>query len=137
MTVLAQSYGQGEPVSLTEVGQREGLSPQYLEQICCRLRRAGLVESTRGVKGGYCLARPPGEITLGQVIEALEGPLLPLECINGECDCRRSQCCPTREVWVQLDRLLDRFLGCLSLADLTRGEVSIRLDEQQLILKEE
>ncbi len=67
--------GQGEPVRIREIGVRHGIPPRYLEQIFQRLRRAGLVTSKRGPGGGYLLARPAAEITLREVVEAVEGPL--------------------------------------------------------------
>ena len=67
--------GQGEPVRIREIGARQGVPPRYLEQIFQRLRRAGLVTSKRGPGGGYLLARPATEITLRDVVEAVEGPL--------------------------------------------------------------
>lgn len=67
--------GQGDPVRIREIGSRQGIPARYLEQIFQRLRRAGLVTSKRGPGGGYLLARPPAEITLRAVVEAVEGPL--------------------------------------------------------------
>jgi Rrf2 family protein len=67
--------GQGEPVGLRGISERQAIPARYLEQIFQRLRRAGLVASRRGPGGGYVLARPPAEITLRDVVEAVEGPL--------------------------------------------------------------
>jgi len=67
--------GQGEPVGIRAISERQAIPARYLEQIFQRLRRAGLVTSRRGPGGGYLLARPPGEITLREVVEAVEGPL--------------------------------------------------------------
>lgn len=67
--------GQGEPVRIRVISDRQGVPARYLEQIFQRLRRAGIVASKRGPGGGYSLARPPGDITLLQVVEAVEGPL--------------------------------------------------------------
>jgi Rrf2 family protein len=67
--------GQGDPVRIREIGARQRIPARYLEQIFQRLRRAGLVTSKRGPGGGYRLARPPAEITLREVVEAVEGPL--------------------------------------------------------------
>jgi Rrf2 family protein len=67
--------GQGEPVGIRAISERQAIPARYLEQIFQRLRRAGLVASRRGPGGGYVLARPPGEITLRDVVEAVEGPV--------------------------------------------------------------
>ena len=67
--------GRGEPIQIRVIGERQGIPPRYLEQIFQRLRRARLVESKRGPGGGYTLARPSAEITLRDIVEAVEGPL--------------------------------------------------------------
>lgn len=72
--------GEGQPVSLASIAQRQEISVSYLEQLMAKLRKAGLVESVRGVNGGYSLARPADEISVGDVLRALEGDLAPVEC---------------------------------------------------------
>jgi len=67
--------GQGEPIQIRVIGERQGIPARYLEQIFQRLRRAQLVQSKRGPGGGYTLARRPAEITLRDIVEAVEGPL--------------------------------------------------------------
>lgn len=67
--------GQGEPIQIRAIADRQAIPPRYLEQIFVRLRRAGLVDSKRGPGGGYRLARPAAEITLCEIVEAVEGPL--------------------------------------------------------------
>src|SRR5260221_10655823 len=75
------------PVSLGSIAEAEGLPLAYLEHLVQRLRRQGLVESRRGAHGGYTLSRPPGEITMAEIVEALEGNLAPLEGITPEGMC--------------------------------------------------
>src|SRR5947207_15949214 len=79
MTQLSQAYGSG-PLSLTEISRAEHLPLAYLEQLVGELRRAGLVEGTRGVRGGYRLARVPDAITVGDVYRILEGEVAPVDC---------------------------------------------------------
>lgn len=67
--------GDGQPIQVRAIGERQTIPPRYLEQIFQRLRRAKLVQSKRGPGGGYALARPPAEITLRDIVEAVEGPL--------------------------------------------------------------
>ncbi len=119
MAGLAQHYGKG-PVALADIAKAEGLSLPYLEQIVASLRRAGLVQSTRGAHGGYELARAPKSITAGDVIRALEGSILPIRCVS-DCAstfCEREDSCATRSVWEKVrDRLIETLDG-ITLADL-------------------
>lgn len=122
MAELARYYGQG-PVSLAEVAQAEGLSLPYLEQIAADLRRAGLLESRRGAYGGYMLARPPAEISVAEIIIALEGSLVQVPCVmEGEgadaAGCDREGVCVTRGVWLNVYQHLVELLDSLTLADL-------------------
>src|ERR1700722_16949736 len=74
------------PVPLAEIADCEGLPLAYLEHLVARLRRAGLIESRRSAHGGYLLARSPAEITMAEVVEALEGRIAPVECISSAPD---------------------------------------------------
>ena len=121
MAVLAFHCREG-PLPLREIAHREGISFQFLEQIFPNLRRAGLVESVRGVRGGYLLARPPGEINVGDIVRAVEGPIAPVSCLvdpqpGGSC-CDRTECCLTRHVWEKLRDRINEVLNDVSLADL-------------------
>src|SRR3954470_11378874 len=78
--------GSAHPVPLTEIAEANGLPLAYLEHLVARLRKAGLVESRRGARGGYMLARPAEEITMAEVVEALEGSIAPIECITEGAD---------------------------------------------------
>ena len=81
MVELARRNGDA-PVSLSEIAQHDSLPLAYLEHLVARLRKAGLVESRRGARGGYLLARPATDITMAEVVEALEGSIAPIECIS-------------------------------------------------------
>ena len=126
MAELAARYGEG-PVPLGEVAEAQGISLDYLEQIVPGLRAASLVRSTRGARGGYQLARPPHEITVGQVLEALDGDILPVRCLadrnsgSGEQDallCDRSPTCAARTVWTTVNQRVTEALNGMTLADL-------------------
>jgi Rrf2 family cysteine metabolism transcriptional repressor len=99
-----------EPVPLGEIADGEGLPLAYLEHLVARLRRAGLIESRRGARGGYLLARPAGEITMAEVVEALEGSIAPIECISsgpdGTIRCSRESdpehVCTTKLLWTRV-----------------------------------
>lgn len=119
MSEFARHFGQG-PLSLAEVAKSQGISQAYLEQIAIDLRRAGLLHSKRGARGGYYLARAPQTTTAGDVIRALEGSILPVQCMAEEkCSpCSREDACTTRSIWELVrDRLVET-LDAISLADL-------------------
>jgi len=119
MSEFARHFGQG-PLSLTEVAQKQGLSQAYLEQIAIDLRRAGLLHSKRGAQGGYYLARAPEAMTAGDVIRALEGSILPIQCVaDQKCvPCSIENGCSARDLWEEVrDRLVET-LDSITLADL-------------------
>lgn len=117
MLELALNYGNGTML-LKEVAQSQDISVGYLEQIIPNLKAAGLINSSRGAHGGYELARPPEEINLKEIVEALEGPLSLIECIRSPDLCGRSEFCVTRDIWDELTEKLDTTLGSKTLKDL-------------------
>lgn len=117
---LALHYGQG-PIPLKLIAERQQLSDNYLEQLIAALRKAGLVESIRGAQGGYVLAHRPEEITVGDIIRVLEGPIAPLDCVNEEepaADCDQFHCCISRNVWAKVRDSITEVIDSISLADM-------------------
>lgn len=108
------------PVQAREVGRRQLISTRYLEQIFSRLTRAGVLGSKRGPGGGYYLTRPPGEISVGQLYRAVEGPISLVYCADDDQrrGCTLSDRCVTTDVWKELGDQLTRFLDRISIADL-------------------
>lgn len=98
MLELAEHYGKG-PVQSAEIASRRGVPDAYLEQLLTTLRKAGLVRSTRGPHGGHELARSPSEITMADIVLALEGSIAPLDCMDDAWGCQVSPACPLQEVW--------------------------------------
>jgi Rrf2 family protein len=121
-------HGGVRPRAAREIAEREGLPPDYVEQILLKLRRAGLVKSIRGAKGGYFLARPPERLTVRDVIDAAESRTFEVNCevypINAQ-RCRSTHGCPIRPLWHALQRHIDEFLEGVSLADLLGGEDAV------------
>lgn len=116
-------------VALGGVGLRRNLSENYLEQLFSDLRRCGIVTSLRGQRGGYRLARDPAEITAGDVLRAVEGPLVPVACIaalsQAGCGpveesepCPRQESCVTRGLWVRMMEAIATAADGVTLADL-------------------
>jgi len=131
MAELARHYGQGQ-VSLAEVAATEGLRLPYLERIAMDLRKAGLIISVRGARGGYYLARPPDAITVGDIIRAVEKPGMLIDCAptKGYDYCRETGCAAHR-VLAAISERLEEALDGVTLAAITyekpqgaKGDVS-------------
>lgn len=125
---LAKRGGDGL-VSGREIAEREKLPPDYAEQILLRLRRAGIVTSSRGARGGYALARPASEITLREILAASELVTFDLHCDTHPVDaarCSASHDCSIRPVWQMLQRRIDEVLEGVRLADLLEEEQAVR-----------
>ncbi|MEG6585603.1 RrF2 family transcriptional regulator [Dendrosporobacter sp. 1207_IL3150] len=122
---LALHYGQG-PISLKSVAQRQGISEHYLEQLMGALRKAGYVKSIRGSQGGYTLTKDPTQITVGDIITIMEGPIAPVDCVlTDEAEntyCERAGACVTRGVWAKVRDSINNVLDSISLADLCRED---------------
>ena len=115
-----------QPVSLSSIADAEGLPLAYLEHLVQRLRKAELVESRRGAHGGYTLARAAGEISMAEVVAALEGDIAPIECITADADgvltCAREgvEPCPTKLLWTRVQGSIVRTLNDMTLDDLVQ-----------------
>lgn len=125
---LARRASQG-PVTGREIAARERLPVDYVEQILLRLRRAGLVQSTRGARGGYALAKPAEEISVRDVIAASELTTFDLHCVSHPVEeerCSASHACSIRPVWMLLQQRIDDVLASVRLADLLLEESEVR-----------
>ena len=124
---LAERGGDA-PTPARDMAQHEGLPPDYVEQILLKLRRAGLVTSVRGARGGYFLARHPSEITVKNVIDAAEGRTFVVNCDTHRVSsvrCGPDAECAIRPVWRELQRRVDDLLEGISLADLLQHESDV------------
>ncbi len=119
MVELAFHYGQG-PISIRQIAEKQSFSDSYMEQLFSALKRAGLVKSIRGAKGGYVLSRPPGEIVVGEIIRALEGPIELAQCINenGDFTCEKSAECASRGLWEDVMASITQVIDHRTLDDL-------------------
>lgn len=117
------------PVTGRDIAASERLPADYVEQIMLKLRRANIVVSTRGARGGYRLSRPPEEITVRDVISASEHSTFDIHCVThpvGEERCAESHDCSIRPVWVLLQRRIDEVLNSVRLSDLLLQEGQVR-----------
>ncbi len=111
-------------VTLKDVAARQGISKKYLEQIALHLSQAGMLRAVRGYQGGYMLSRPTGEYTVNAILEAVEGSMAPVSCLEevpNSCD--RCQECKTLRVWTGLQRLIADYLNGITLQDVIEGKV--------------
>jgi Rrf2 family protein len=125
---LAKRQSEG-PITGREIAERERLPTDYVEQILLRLRRAGIVKSTRGAHGGYGLARPATKISVREVISASELATFDLHCVSHPVDdqrCAASSSCSIRPVWILLQQKIDDVLESVHLADLLHEEPVVR-----------
>ncbi len=125
---LAKRSTEG-PVTGRDLATQERLPPDYVEQILLRLRRADVIKSVRGARGGYLLARPSNEITIRDVIHASELETFDLHCVShpvGEDRCSTAHNCSIRPVWMMLQKRIDDVLESVFLSDLLHDEPTVR-----------
>ncbi|MEE9559676.1 MAG: Fe-S cluster assembly transcriptional regulator IscR [Acidiferrobacterales bacterium] len=120
MLDLALHYDQGA-VTLADIARRQGISLSYLEQLFARLRRHGLVDSTRGPGGGYNLAKGPEQISIAQIIVVINENIDATRC-SGERNCDDDETCLTHSLWEKLSEQIYEFLDGITLADLVARE---------------
>ncbi len=111
-----------ESVILRDIARRQSISEKYLWQVINPLKAAGFVHSLRGSKGGYMLAKDPAEITVLDVVTALEGPVSIVECLSGEDACGLQVECATRDVWRKVEDGIKEIMRGITLADLVRKQ---------------
>jgi Rrf2 family protein len=131
LLLLAREYGQG-PLLISELAEREGIPKKFLEYILLQLKNAGVLQSQKGKGGGYALAKAPAEISVGQAVRILEGPLAPVPCVSvmayQKCqECRDERTCGIRLVMKDVRDAMARILDHTSLQDmLQRSEDEAR-----------
>lgn len=126
MIDIALNQGKG-PITLSLISERQGISLSYLEQLFAKLKRAGLVSSARGPGGGYRLSRAAGEVTISQIIHAVDELVDARKCA-GKANCKNGDECLSHNLWADLSGLIDTFLKSITLQTL--------IDQKQPDLKE-
>ena len=121
---LAQNYDKG-PVRIGEIAKRQDISVKYLEQLIIPLKQSKLIKSIRGPKGGHMLARPPDQITVGQVVRALEGAIELVDCIENPGECERSGSCMTRGVWEDASKAMYEILNSITLSKMLETDEKV------------
>lgn len=127
---LAENYGKG-PLQLKIIARHQEISVKYLEQLMAILKSSGIVRSIRGSKGGYILAKPPGQIKVSDCFNCLEGHVVTVECVDNMDCCVRAADCAARQVWAQVQQAVENVLQSITLQDLVnRAKVEKNLDYQ-------
>lgn len=110
----------GEIALVTEIAEKTEVSPAFLAKIFQSFSKIGLVKSYRGTGGGFVLGRPSNQITLREVVEAVEGPILPNRCLMAEDECSRSAGCTVHPVWKRVQEQVCSILDSVTIADLAK-----------------
>lgn len=120
---MAQHQQEGY-VTLKDIAHRQGISKKYLEQIALILGQAGILHGVRGHQGGYRLVGKPAEYTVLEILQAMEGSLAPVACLDqGDNLCSRRHECPTLPLWEGLDAVITNYLRGITLQDVMDGKV--------------
>lgn len=123
-----------EYVTIKSIAARQEISEKYLEQIITALSRCGFVKSTRGAQGGYKLARPAREYTVGMILRAIEGSLVPVACMeDAPNECPRSASCVMLGIWKQIDDAVSSVVDHITLADLAQRQQA--MDDETPVTK--
>ena len=121
-------YSENEAVSLNSIAERQHISEGYLEQLMAKLKKAGLVTSIRGASGGYRLARPAAEVSVGDILRALEGSLDAVNCpgLEEKSSCDGSEFCVTKYVWQKINDSINRTVDEIKLEQLVEESRSMK-----------
>ena len=117
-----------KPTSIGEIAAAQAIPPRFLELILNDLRQGKLVNSQRGVQGGYTLARSPADITVGDVVRLVEGPIEPVKCISGGDDCPFRNKCPFMDMWLQAGQAMQSVFDSTTLQDLLNRQPPVTLE---------
>lgn len=126
-------HSETEAVALSSIAERQSISISYLEQLIAKLKKAGIVESTRGARGGYILAKPAEEISVGEILRALEGDLNPVDCseLAGGPSCNSSDICVTKYVWKRISDSINNAVDGLMLSELVEESREVQAARQE------
>ena len=113
-------------VALKDIAERQNISKKYLEQIISIFNNPSFIKSTRGVSGGYMLAKDPDQYSIGEILRMSEGSLAPIFCVEDESeDCSRSSECVMRPIWQGLNKVINDYLNNITLQDVLNQNINI------------
>ncbi len=123
---LSHHFGEPRPTQSSEIAARQKIPESYLEQLLTTLRRAGFIRSVRGPQGGHALVREPRELRVSQVIEALEGSIIPIDCLDESSQCSKNGGCAQREMWEAVRDAILSVLENTTIGDLAERERAVQ-----------
>ena len=123
---LAHHYGEVRPTQSGEIAARQSIPESYLEQLLTTLRRAGFIRSVRGPQGGHALIREPQELRVSEVIVALEGSILPIDCLEDSSVCTKSGGCAQRDMWQAVREAILNVLDSTTIGDLAERDRTVQ-----------
>jgi len=131
---LAFQYDLNEPSPLSDISKRQDVPEKYLEQIMLILKKAGIVQSKRGKGGGFLLARAPEDITVGEIVRIIEGPVEPIACANldGEIDCKDENQCAFRAVWSEVSAAISDIVDNTTFENIMRKTMDLRHEHNNM-----
>lgn len=124
-----------EAVALSTIAERQSISISYLEQLIAKLKKAGIVNSIRGAQGGYMLAKSPAEISVGDILRALEGDLNPVDCaeiVGNGSSCKGSSMCVTKYVWMRISDSINNTVDTMFLSELLSEHKKIQVHNKEV-----
>jgi len=114
-------HSNDETVSVNSIAARQCLSESYLEQLIAKLKKAGLVNSIRGINGGYTLAKDPQHISVGDILRSLEGNLSVVECTDNDSECAKFDSCVTKYVWKRINDSINTVVDSMTLQEIVEN----------------
>jgi Rrf2 family cysteine metabolism transcriptional repressor len=122
LVMMAERYPSSQPIRIEEIAASQSIPETYLRRLLIDLKRGGIVLSQKGPSGGYFLARHPGKITMGEVVQIIEGDFAPVECLEegANSPCKAEEACAMREVWCQVRDAVVGILGRTTLEALAQ-----------------
>jgi Rrf2 family protein len=115
-------YSKDGFVPLKDIAKRQGLSWKYLWNLIGPLKSAGLINSSRGSQGGYILSKPINQINLKDIVNAVEGPLCLVDCVENPSLCKRSKACVSRDIWAETSDKMQKYLESVTLEDMVKRD---------------
>lgn len=131
---LTHHHGEPRPMQSSEIATRQHIPESYLEQLLTTLRRAGFIRSVRGPQGGHALIRDPHDLHVSEVVEALEGPIMPIDCLDETSQCGRNGGCAQREMWNQVRVAILQVLDDTNIADLAALDREVQTDAARYVI---
>jgi Rrf2 family transcriptional regulator, cysteine metabolism repressor len=123
---LSHHFGETRPTQSSEIAARQKIPESYLEQLLTTLRRAGFIRSVRGPQGGHALIRDPQDLRVSEVIEALEGSIMPIDCLDESSQCTKSGGCAQRDMWAAVRDAILNVLGNTTIAELAERDRALQ-----------